>query len=261
MAAETQYTANTGVVTIATANTALDGTGTLGTLLTGASNGTLVKQIIFKAQVTTTEGILRVFVTIGANTRLLQEIEVPAVTPSSTDPSFEYVWQCNYTLVAGAILKVSTVKAESFNVIAEGLNWAYYAASIRPESANYTANTGMDLMTVANTTRNGTGTLYNVITAGLPATYKGCRVDDVILQAIVNTTRGMIRLYIFNGTTAFLFTEVFTPYVTKSNTAKAFQVKIPINFELQCNFSIKASTNNAESCVVIGLGNDWKYPA
>jgi hypothetical protein len=49
MAAETQYTANTGMVKISTANSNLDGSGTLGTVLTGASNGTLIKTVTVKA--------------------------------------------------------------------------------------------------------------------------------------------------------------------------------------------------------------------
>lgn len=90
MAAETQYTANTGCVTISTANSNLDGTGTLGTVLTGASNGTLIKSIIVKAQTNTTQGMIRLFVNGGGATELIAEIEVPAVTKSSTDPSYEY---------------------------------------------------------------------------------------------------------------------------------------------------------------------------
>ena len=65
MAAETQYTANTGKVLISTANSNLDGTGTLGTVLTAASNGTLIKAITVKAQVNTTEGMVRLFLFIS----------------------------------------------------------------------------------------------------------------------------------------------------------------------------------------------------
>ena len=42
--------ANTGFVTISTANSNLDGTGTTALLLTAGNNGTLVKTLIIKAQ-------------------------------------------------------------------------------------------------------------------------------------------------------------------------------------------------------------------
>ena len=126
MAAETQYTANTGMVTISTANSNLDGTGTLGTLLTAASNGTLINSITCKAQGNTTQGMIRLFIYDGTNTRLVQEIEVPAVTKSGQDHSFETTIQCDFRLKSGDVFKVSTQNAETFNVIANAVNWAYY---------------------------------------------------------------------------------------------------------------------------------------
>lgn len=81
MAAETQYTANTGIVTISTANSALDGTGTLGLVLTASGYGTLIKTITVKSrQTTTTQGMVRIFLFDGANYRIIQEIEIPANT-------------------------------------------------------------------------------------------------------------------------------------------------------------------------------------
>ena len=75
MAKETKYTANTAMVTISTANPNLDGSGTLGTLLTGADNGTLVKTITVKAAGNTSGGMVRVFASNGANNRIIAEID------------------------------------------------------------------------------------------------------------------------------------------------------------------------------------------
>src|SRR5438876_10509487 len=106
MAAETQYTANTGMATINSANAALDGSGTLGTtiwdVITGASKGTLIKTVTVKAQVTTTvEGMVRLFVYDGTNTKLIAEIEVPALAKSATNPAFEATIALNFTLKTG----------------------------------------------------------------------------------------------------------------------------------------------------------------
>ena len=55
-------TANTGFATVATANSGLDGKGTLATVLTGAANGTMVKSVIVKAIAPTLQGMVRLFI-------------------------------------------------------------------------------------------------------------------------------------------------------------------------------------------------------
>lgn len=120
-----QYTANTGTTVISTANTNLDGTGTLGTVLTASLNGTLIKTVFIKATGNTTRGMVRLFITGGGNTRLLAEVQVPAVTKSAIDNSFSAVLNINYDLKSGYILKASTENAESFALTAEGLDWTY----------------------------------------------------------------------------------------------------------------------------------------
>lgn len=263
MAAETQYTANTGMVTISTANANLDGTGTLGTVVTAASNGTLVKCITFKAQGNTTQGMLRLFIYDGTNTRLVQEIEVPAVTKSAQDHSFETTIQCNFRLKAGYVLKASTQNAETFNVIANAADWAYYATTVRPESTNYTANTGVGLISTANSNLDGTGTLVTILTAGASGSgWKGCEIQSVTVKAIVTTTYGMVRLFVYDGTNTKLLTEIEVPAVIKSSTAQAFSRTISLDkFELQAGYIIKASTEKSESFVVTIEALDWKYPA
>lgn len=261
MAAETQYTANTGMVVISTANSNLDGTGTLGTVLTAASNGTLVKRITIKAQGTVTQGMVRLFVYDGSsNTRLIEEVLIPAITQGSTEMSFEQTIECNYRLQSGYILKAATQNAETFNVIAEGLNWTYYGSSVRPESTNFTANTGMALISTANSNLDGSGTLGTVLTAS--SSKNGCRIESITIKAIVNTSYGMVRLFISDGTNKRLITEIFVPAITKSSVASSFSRKITLgNFELKANYSLLASTQNAESFVIIAEGMDWEYPA
>lgn len=121
-----KYTANTGMVLISTANSNLDGTGTLGTVLTGASNGTLIKTIIINALTNTTQGMIRLFVYDGSSvTNLIDEIEIPPSVVSGTYPAYSISYDVNYNLKAGFLLKAATQNAESFVVIAEALDWAY----------------------------------------------------------------------------------------------------------------------------------------
>ena len=263
MAAETQYTANTGMAVISTANSNLDGTGTLVTVLTAASNGTLVKTITIKATGNTTEGMVRLFLFDGSVTRLIQEIEVPPVTQAATTPAFEFVWNCDLKLKSGLVLRASTQNAETFNVIAEGLDWAYYTTAVRPESTNFTATTGLGLVDTANSNLNGTGTVVNILTAGTSAAgWKGCRIESINIKALVNTTTGMIRLFLHDGTNTRIIKEVFIPSVTRSGTEPSFETRFNMgNFQLQAGWSVRASTQNAQAFAVTIEGNNWKYPA
>lgn len=253
-----QYTANTGMATISTANSNLNGTGTLGTVLTAGGNGTLVKTVTIKAQGNTTSGMVRLFV-VGSDTRLVAEIEVPAVTKSSTDPSFEAFIPTNFALQTGDVLKASTENAETFNVFAEGLDWAYYATSVRPESTQYTANTGKGSVSTANSNLDGSGTLGTILTA--TATGKGTFIQTVKVKSTVNVTAGMVRLFIYNGTTNFLLSEVPVLAITKSGTAASFGTELTLDLAIRNNYILKASTQNAENFNVIAEGVDWAYPA
>jgi len=122
MATTSQYvsTVTNGTLAQATvANTARDGTGTLATILTAGATGARVDAVIFNAPGTVTAGMLRLFITISANTRLIAEIPVVATTPSSTVMAFTvtYIPPVPLVLAAGALFKFSTNNAETFNAI------------------------------------------------------------------------------------------------------------------------------------------------
>jgi len=272
MAAETQYSANTGMVKISTANTNLDGTGTLGTVITGASNGTLIKTVTIKATGNTSQGMVRLFIYDGTNTRLLKEIDIPTMTASATDRAFEIRCNLDYRLKSGYILKASTQVANNFNVIAEGLDFAYYASSVRPESTNYTANTGVGFINTANTALDGSGTvgtdIFTILTAGASGSgWKGCCIEAINIKATGTVTHGMVRVFIQNTSTGasntFLFAEIFVPYETPSGTFQSFhrRIELPEKLQIQAGYKILATTQNSESFAVIAEAMDWKYPS
>lgn len=260
MAAETQYTANTGMQTISTANSNLDGTGTLSSaIITGASNGTLIKSVTVKAIGNTTQGMVRLFIYDGSNTKLLTEVAVTAVTKSSNDPAFEVRVPLNYTLKSGWALKASTEKAESFNVLAEGQNWTYYATSVRADTTKYAAYNAAATISTANTNLDGTGTL------GVPlaATGNGSIIRNVFIKANGNTTDGMVRLFLYDGTNSKLLTEVPVSAVTQSATNPTFShtVHFTNTFALKSGWQLKASTEKAESFSIVSEAFDLSYPA
>jgi hypothetical protein len=120
-----KYTANTGLAAISTANSNLDGTGTLTTLITGAGNGTLIKTITIKGTQNLTRGMVRLFISDGTFNKLLSEIDIPEKTQDSTDETFNITLLTNFMLKSGYIIKVSTQNAESSVVIADGLDTSF----------------------------------------------------------------------------------------------------------------------------------------
>lgn len=110
------------VVSIGTANTALDGTGTVGTLATAGANGSLITMVHVKATVTTTGGMIRFFLHDGSAYFLWHEIDVTAAVPAATVKSFEAEYEPTVALVlpSGWSLRVSTHNAETFKVSAFG---------------------------------------------------------------------------------------------------------------------------------------------
>jgi len=115
-----------GMVEIDTANTNLDGTGTIGTVLTGSTDGTRVTKIRIQATVTTTAGMVRLYIDDGA-IYLWKEVVVDAITIDADTEAFSYILELfgerALVLPSGYILKASTNIGENFNVIAEGGNY------------------------------------------------------------------------------------------------------------------------------------------
>lgn len=118
---------------------------------------------------------------------------------------------------------------------------------------------GAVVISTANTNRDGTGTIDTVFTAGA----NGARIDSVEVQATATVTAGMIRLFIHDGTSAFLFAEVSVSASTPSATVPAYSAQFTTSttavlpIVIPTGFSLRASTNNAESFNIIAFGGDF----
>jgi hypothetical protein len=109
----------TAAVSISTANTARDGTGTLGTVLTAGASGSRIETLTITATGTTTAGMVRLFLYDGTTYYLWREVQVSAKTPSATDSTFTSTLSAiGLVLSAGWSLRASTHNAEAFNVLA-----------------------------------------------------------------------------------------------------------------------------------------------
>lgn len=113
-------------------------------------------------------------------------------------------------------------------------------------TANYssTPRTALVSINTANTARNGTGTITSIFSAGA----SGSRIDDISIVAQSTTTAGVVRLFLYNGTTHFMIREVLVSAITPSTTQAVFSASlVGLGLVLQSGWALTASTNNAES--------------
>jgi hypothetical protein len=110
-----------GMGQVSTANTNRDGTGTIATILTGAT-GTRVNEIVVEATATTTAGMVRLFLHDGTNTRLFDEFVVIPITPSGSVAAYRASKTYDNIVLPSSSwsVRASTHNAETFNVIALG---------------------------------------------------------------------------------------------------------------------------------------------
>lgn len=117
-------------------------------------------------------------------------------------------------------------------------------------SANYAATprAASGQVLTANTNRDGTGTIATIFTAGS----SGSRIDEIRIIATGTTTAGMVRLFLHDGATARLWTEVPVTAATPSGTVQAFNTTLTNQaLILPSGWSLRASTNNSETFNVI----------
>ena len=121
MATSPQYiaTPKNSTTQISTANTARDGTGTLGTVYTAGTSGARIDELTIHATGTTTAGMIRLFLDDTVNVRLIAEVPVVAITPSGTLPAWsaKVSFENGLILEASNLLKAGTNNAETFNCV------------------------------------------------------------------------------------------------------------------------------------------------
>lgn len=120
-----------------------------------------------------------------------------------------------------------------------------YASAARFECAQVSA---------ANTNRDGTGTIVDLIT-GVAA---GTRIDRLRVVATTTTTAGVVRIYWHDGTNTRLYREYIVPAITPSTSVEVFSVEEQL-FDLilpSASHKLRASTHVAETFNVFAMGSD-----
>lgn len=99
-------------------------------------------------------------------------------------------------------------------------------------------------VSAANTNRDGTGTLVNVVTGAA----NGSRVEQIFVKATAATTAGTVRFFLFNGTDNNLIHEVPVEAVSPTAFIPSWGASIRLpNLLLSPTHILKASTHNAET--------------
>lgn len=117
-------TARVAAVSLSSANTATDGTGTITTLIAGASTGTRILEIDVKQSATSAAAIVNIFLSTDGGTtwKVFDSITVSAVSQSNTVAgSRAFTSYANLILPSSQyVLGVTTTIAQATNVIALG---------------------------------------------------------------------------------------------------------------------------------------------
>ena len=264
-------TANTGLGTISAANPLLNGTGNTVSIITaGGANGTIIKSITIKAIQQTLQGMVRLFIKSNDMTpviSLYREVPIPIQPQAASAPiptpkyiMYETVLLGDLKLQSGYSLIASTQNAESFNIIVDGLDVAY-PGTTPPVCCNFeqdAAGTGVGTVSVANTNLDGTGTIVTIFTADPSA--NGATVRSVTIKALQSTHEGTLRLFVYDGATYYLMREIWIPSTTQSSFEPSFKQVVNLDFNLEADYSIAASTDIAESFALTVEANNWSYP-
>lgn len=253
-----EYTATIGMITAKTANGNLDGTGTTVVVLTNAAAaGITINRVVIKAEGDTSEGMVRLFIDNGSTVDLLEEVTIGARTCSPTVPTTSQVvtFAKGFVLEMGHKLRASTEVAESFNVLAEGLEWGFPASETRVEQEGFTTRTSVK---TANPNRDGTGSLGTILTG----TDRGARINSLSIKSLGNTTDGMIRLFFKHpGGATKLQREFRVPQTTQTAVVPAYgrMILFPGGLSIPAGWSLMASTENTADFMLIAEGYTWKY--
>lgn len=124
-----------------------------------------------------------------------------------------------------------------------------------------TPKVGSALLTTADTSLTAPTTVGTVFTAGS----SGSRIDYIDIQGVATTTASIVNLFIYDGTTYFLWQQVPVVAVTSSTTAVAFTANLSSNSNanvmplcIPTGYSLRATVTVTQTGIrVIAYGGDF----
>ena len=117
-----------------------------------------------------------------------------------------------------------------------------------------TPKVGAVVISTADTSRTAPTNVGTVFTAGS----NGSRIDEVSITATGTSTDNVVRLFLHNGSSYFLLEEVLIAALVPSTLVPVLTYTVTFNnLMLPNTWSLRATTNNAESYSVIAFGGDF----
>ena len=261
--------ADIGIAKISSANPSLTGSGATTVFASSSNDGTIIKSVIIKAIGPVTTGMVRLYLTNATGAiGLYKEIPIPTTPVLSNTPTpapmlqmFELCLEGELKLGFQCALSASTQNGESFNIIAEGLDWKY-PASLPATCCNFkqdVANTGVGIISTANFNLDGTGTIVNIFTAVNSG--NGSVIKTITIKALQSTNEEIVRIFVGPDSTHYsLMKEIYIPVTTQSGFEPSFKVVLEEDFHIPKGFLVGASTQNAQTFAITVEGIGWSYP-
>ena len=127
------------------------------------------------------------------------------------------------------------------------------------QRTKYTANTGVVVMTAANTKLDGgLGTYYTVLQSG---SANGTLIKTITVKTRVSVVRSMVRLFVEDKSgNKDLIAEIEIPAVGQGSVQQTFAVSMEVDYMLKYEYYLKATTDVANATVVIAEGLDITFP-
>jgi len=124
-----------------------------------------------------------------------------------------------------------------------------------------TPKVGSALLTTADTSLTAPTTVGTVLSAGA----SGSRIDYIEVIGVATTVASLINLFIYDGTTYFLWAQIPVLAITTSTTAPSYVANLSSNgnanimpLNLPTGYSLRATTTVAQTGVrVIAYGGDF----
>jgi hypothetical protein len=119
-----------------------------------------------------------------------------------------------------------------------------------------TVKTGVVSIGTAETSRGATTpTNFGIL---ITAASNGTRIDEITIVATGTTTAGVVRIFVYNGSTYYLLREVLVSAITPSTTVAVFSSTLVFsNLVIPSTYSIRVTTNNSETFHVTAFGGDF----
>jgi hypothetical protein len=114
------------------------------------------------------------------------------------------------------------------------------------------------VVSAANTNRDGTGTIVDLVSMVSTANPNGGRVLKLYVSATGVTTAGMLRLFFHDGSNwALIREDDVTAIAAPGATTKSFKLTITLNEDIPVGCKLGMSTHNAETFHVVPIVADY----